>query len=47
MGAPGLTQAEIANELGIDEKTLRKHFRVELSCGKFKGCGEDRSLGGR
>jgi DNA-directed RNA polymerase specialized sigma24 family protein len=23
----GLTQAEIANELGIDEKTLRKHFR--------------------
>jgi predicted transcriptional regulator len=36
----GLTQAEIANELGIDEKTLRKHFRVELSSGKFKGCGE-------
>jgi predicted transcriptional regulator len=40
MGAPGLTQAEIANELGIDEKTLRKHFRVELSSGKFAGCGE-------
>src|SRR4029077_15683771 len=32
----GLTQAEIANELGIDEKTLRKHFRVYLSSGKFK-----------
>jgi hypothetical protein len=32
----GITQAEIANQLGIDEKTLRKHFRVELNSGKFK-----------
>jgi len=32
----GLTQADIANQLGIDEKTLRKHFRDELSSGKFK-----------
>ena len=32
----GLTQAEIANQLKIDEKTLRKHFRGELSSGKFK-----------
>jgi hypothetical protein len=30
------TQAEIANQLGIQEKTLRKHFREELSSGKFK-----------
>ena len=32
----GLTQAEIATQLNIDEKTLRKHFRDELSSGKFK-----------
>jgi hypothetical protein len=32
----GLTQAEIANQLKIDEKTLRKHFREELNSGKFK-----------
>jgi hypothetical protein len=32
----GLTQADIAEQLRIDEKTLRKHFRVELSSGKFK-----------
>jgi predicted transcriptional regulator len=32
----GLTQADIAEQLGIDEKTLRKHFRVELNGGKFK-----------
>jgi hypothetical protein len=32
----GLTQADIAQQLGIDEKTLRKHFREELSGGKFK-----------
>jgi AraC-like DNA-binding protein len=32
----GLTQADIAQQLGIDEKTLRKHFRDELSGGKFK-----------
>jgi hypothetical protein len=31
----GITQAEIANQLKIDEKTLRKHFRGELSSGKF------------
>jgi hypothetical protein len=31
-----LTQADIAEQLKIDEKTLRKHFRVELSGGKFK-----------
>src|SRR6202045_1309280 len=35
--AIGITQAEIANQLNIDEKTLRKHFREELSSGKFKG----------
>jgi len=34
--AIGITQAEIANQLNIDEKTLRKHFRDELSGGKFK-----------
>jgi predicted transcriptional regulator len=34
--AIGITQAEIANQLKIDEKTLRKHFREELSSGKFK-----------
>ena len=32
----GLTQADIANQLGIQEKTLRKHFREELNSGKFK-----------
>jgi hypothetical protein len=32
----GLTQADIAEQLGIDEKTLRKHFRGELNSGKFK-----------
>jgi AraC-like DNA-binding protein len=32
----GLTQDEIANQLKIDEKTLRKHFRDELSSAKFK-----------
>ena len=34
--AIGITQADIAEQLGIQEKTLRKHFRVELSGGKFK-----------
>ena len=34
--AIGITQAEIANQLKIDEKTLRKHFQDELSSGKFK-----------
>jgi hypothetical protein len=28
--------ADIAEQLKIDEKTLRKHFRDELSSGKFK-----------
>ena len=32
----GITQADIAEQLGIQEKTLRKHFRVELNGGKFK-----------
>jgi predicted transcriptional regulator len=32
----GITQADIANQLKIDEKTLRKHFREELNSGKFK-----------
>jgi hypothetical protein len=32
----GLTQADSAEQLKIDEKTLRKHFRDELSSGKFK-----------
>jgi AraC-like DNA-binding protein len=32
----GLTQADIAQQLKVDEKTLRKHFRDELSSGKFK-----------
>jgi AraC-like DNA-binding protein len=32
----GLTQAEIATQLKISEPTLRKHFRDELSSGKFK-----------
>jgi predicted transcriptional regulator len=32
----GLTQADIAEHLGICEKTLRKHFREELNGGKFK-----------
>jgi hypothetical protein len=32
----GLTQADIAEQLGIGEKTLRKHFRAELNSGKFK-----------
>jgi predicted transcriptional regulator len=32
----GITQADIAEQLGIQEKTLRKHFRRELSSGKFK-----------
>jgi hypothetical protein len=31
----GLTQADSAEQLKIDEKTLRKHFRDELSSGKF------------
>jgi hypothetical protein len=32
----GITQAEIATQLKISEPTLRKHFREELSSGKFK-----------
>ena len=32
----GLTQADSAEQLKIDEKTLRKHFRDELSSAKFK-----------
>jgi hypothetical protein len=32
----GLRQSEIAAQLKIDEKTLRKHFREELDGGKFK-----------
>jgi hypothetical protein len=32
----GVTQADIAEQLGIQEKTLRKHFRRELNGGKFK-----------
>lgn len=32
----GLTQPQIAAQLGMDEKSLRKHFRVELDSGKFK-----------
>ena len=32
----GLTQADIAQQLKIDEKTLRKHFRDELDGGAFK-----------
>jgi predicted transcriptional regulator len=32
----GIEQREIATQLGIDEKTLRKHFREELDGGKFK-----------
>jgi predicted transcriptional regulator len=32
----GITQADIAEQLGIAEKTLRKHFREELNGGKFK-----------
>jgi predicted transcriptional regulator len=32
----GLTQADIAEQLGIGEKTLRKHFQDELSGGKFR-----------
>jgi hypothetical protein len=32
----GLTQADRAEQLKIDEKTLRKHFQDELSSGKFK-----------
>jgi hypothetical protein len=38
----GLTQADSAGQLKIDEKTLRKHFQDELSSGKFQGrhdCG--------
>ncbi|MGA2638852.1 hypothetical protein [Methylocella sp.] len=31
----GLRQSEIAAQLKIDEKTLRKHFRAELDNGKF------------
>lgn len=33
MVAAGITQAEIANCLSIDEKTLRLHFRDELDNG--------------
>ena len=32
----GLTQSQIAAQLKMDEKTLRKHFREELDSGKFK-----------
>ena len=32
----GITQADIAEQLDIQEKTLRKHFRRELNGGKFK-----------
>jgi AraC-like DNA-binding protein len=32
----GLTQPQIAVQLKMDEKTLRKYFREELDSGKFK-----------
>ena len=32
----GTTQADIARVLGIDEKTLRKHYRDELDLAKAK-----------
>lgn len=32
----GLNQLTIAQALGIDEKTLRLHFRKELDCGKAR-----------
>lgn len=32
----GIQQCEIASQLKIDEKTLRKHFREELDGGMFK-----------
>ena len=38
----GINQADIANQLNIDEKTLRKHFREELNSGKF-GLGDAKS----
>ena len=34
--AIGITQADVAEQLKIDEKTLRKHFREELNRGKFQ-----------
>ena len=32
----GLTQADSAEQLKIDEKTLRKHFQDELSSGNSR-----------
>lgn len=34
MSATGFPQPQIAEQLGIDAKTLRKHYREELSNGK-------------
>ena len=36
VAAFGINQADIGNQLNIDEKTLRKHIREELNSGKFK-----------
>ena len=33
MSGFGITQTDIANQLGVDAKTLRKHFRDELDRG--------------
>jgi hypothetical protein len=35
-GAFGLTQADIAEHLTIDEKTLRKRFKVDMTAGNVK-----------
>jgi hypothetical protein len=34
MTASGFPQPEIATKIGIDPKTLRKHFRAEIKTGK-------------
>ena len=36
MAAYGIPEADIARVLGIDPKTLRKHYREELDTGSIK-----------
>ena len=36
MAAYGIPEADIATVIGVDPKTLRKHYRLELTTGSIK-----------
>ena len=42
MAAYGVPEADIARVIGIDPKTLRKHYRGELDIGAHQGQQPDR-----